>query len=276
MTTIRDLLPAHLRQRLKRIYYEASDRVELLFGIRDSLTPPRSTIFVGAGDYKEMGRHFLSLFTELGALKATDDVLDVGCGIGRMAVPLTPFLTPNSRYEGFDIVKSGIDWCQQTITLRYPNFTFQLADVYNSHYQPTGRYKAEEYAFPFKDKQFDFVLLTSVFTHMSKEEVENYVSQISRVLRPGGRCFATFFLLDEETRSLMKTPQSRHNIQYELGGRYVADLADPDICTGFDKSYVLDLFSRNGFSSDIATFPGTWCGRTSGKSFQDIVVALKQ
>lgn len=276
MTTIRQLFPASLRQNLKSTYYKAVDRFELLFGVRDVLTPPRSTIFVGAGDFKEMGRHFLSLFTELGSLKPTDGVLDVGCGIGRMAVPLIPFLTPNSRYQGFDIVKSGIDWCQETIAVRHPNFTFQLADVYNSHYQPTGQYKAENYVFPFKDKQFDFVLLTSVFTHMSKEEVENYVAQISRVLKPGGHCFATFFLLDEESRLLMKTPQSRHNIQYELGGRYVADLSDPDICTGFDKPYVLDLFKRNGFVPEVATYSGTWCGRETGKSFQDIVVSMKQ
>lgn len=64
-------------------------------------------------------------------------MLDVGSGIGRMARPLTKFLTSGS-YVGIDIVPRGIEWCQRHITSRYPNFTFQHADVYNKEYNPTG------------------------------------------------------------------------------------------------------------------------------------------
>ena len=40
------------------------------------------------------------------------------------------------------------------------------------------------------------VYLISVFTHMLPEECENYAQEIMRVLRPGGRCAVTTFLVD--------------------------------------------------------------------------------
>ena len=44
---------------------------------------------------------------------------------------LTQFLDAPGSYEGLDIVDVGIDWCQRTITPRFPRFRFHLADVFN-------------------------------------------------------------------------------------------------------------------------------------------------
>lgn len=98
---------------------------ELLFGVRDVLTPPQSKIFVGDGDCKAVGEEFRQHFIDLCALKPDDAVLEVGCGIGRIAVPLTRYLSAKGSYEGFDPVPAGIAWCQQHITPRYPNFRFR-------------------------------------------------------------------------------------------------------------------------------------------------------
>ena len=82
-------------------------------------------------------------------------MLDVGSGIGRKTILLTDYLNHEGSYEGLDIVKTGIDWCTERITCKYPRFKFQLIDVLNQHYNPTGRYKASEYRFPFPDESFD-------------------------------------------------------------------------------------------------------------------------
>ena len=120
-------------------------------------------------------------------------MLDIGCGIGRMAVPLTRYLNEQGSYEGFDIVAEGIDWCTKKITPKYPRFSFHLADVYSQKYNPEGTFSASEYPFPFKDESFDLVFLTSVFTHMLPPDVENYMKEISRVLKRNGSCLITFF-----------------------------------------------------------------------------------
>ena len=258
---------------VQNAYFSVIDGIEDTLNLRDPLVPPRSMIFIGGGDFKKTGIEFRDLFIKIGGLKPTDRVLDIGSGIGRIAAPLTGYLSQEGSYEGFDIVEYGIEWSKKNITSRHPNFHFQLADIHNDHYNPKGRYPAAEYVFPFADETFDFAYLTSVFTHMPRPEVEQYIREISRVLKPNGRAFVTFFLLNEESRELMKSAKSAHNIQYPMDGRYIAYPDDPEVCVGFDESFVTDFFKQNGMEPTL--YPGAWCGRDEYTSFQDIVLARK-
>ncbi len=79
-------------------------------------------------------------------IKATDDLLDVGCGIGRAAATLTPYLT--GQYRGFDPDAELIAYCQREITPRFPNFQFEVLDVFSSFYNPSGKLSAAEVTFP--------------------------------------------------------------------------------------------------------------------------------
>ena len=147
-----------------------------------AMIPPPWKNFVGAGDFTGIGREFLRHFVDIGGLRPEDRVLDVGCGIGRMAIPLTGFLRPPGEYHGFDIVPGGIEWCRARITTRHPHFHFHHLDVRNRHYNPSGTMTAEAVRFPFDDGRFDFVFLTSVFTHMLPPALETYVREIARML----------------------------------------------------------------------------------------------
>ncbi len=104
---IKKLLPRPLKSRLRRSYYATlkplehfikkslyflPDTLEVLSGKRDRLTPPGWRNFVGGGDFKVIGNEFFRYFVEIGGLKPHEKVLEVGCGIGRMAVPLMGYL----------------------------------------------------------------------------------------------------------------------------------------------------------------------------------------
>jgi len=194
---IHQYVPPLVKSILKPIYWFIIDTLEVLKG-RDKLIPPKSMIFVGDGDYKKIGEEFFVYLTELGGLKPTHKILDVGCGIGRMTLPLTRYLSNEGEYYGFDIVKKGIDWCNKNISTIYPNFQFEHANIYNKMYNQGGSIKSTEYKFPYNNEKFDFVFLTSVFTHMFRKDVEQYIKEISRVLKKSGKCLITFFLLNED------------------------------------------------------------------------------
>ena len=145
-----------------------------------------------------------------------------GCGIGKKARVLSKFLNAGGSYEGLEIVRSGIEWCQQAYR-HLANFHFQLADVYSKHYDPSGQFLAREYRLPFASGNFDFVFLSSVFTHMLPPDVENYFSEIARVLKPGGRSVITFFMLNPEALTGIGTGRNVIEVSLCFSGRRLLD-----------------------------------------------------
>ncbi|MCK7528937.1 MAG: class I SAM-dependent methyltransferase [Ignavibacteriales bacterium] len=173
--------------------YLPSDLLRYLSFNRKTLQPPKGMIFTGSGDFVKQGETFLRYFIEYGNLKPDDSVLDIGSGIGRMAIPLTSYLSEKGKYEGFDIVKKGVDWCKKEITARFPRFNFTHIELRNTLYNTDTEKIASDFKFPYSDEYFDFVFLISVFTHMLPADVENYLREINRVLKPKGICFATLY-----------------------------------------------------------------------------------
>ncbi len=118
------LLPPCLRFLVRRIYYLPLDIYENLAGKKEPLVPPRGLIFTGGGDFLREGRRVVELLKKEGELSPHHRVLDMGSGIGRIAIPLTRELDSNGSYEGFDIIELGISWCRKNIGKKYPNFKF--------------------------------------------------------------------------------------------------------------------------------------------------------
>ena len=73
-----------------------------------------------------------------GGLGRDTAVLEIGCGLGRIAFPLRYVLGPEGRYEGFEIVREKVDFLQREFTPRHPRFRFTWADVHNAYYNPAG------------------------------------------------------------------------------------------------------------------------------------------
>jgi SAM-dependent methyltransferase len=258
---------------LRKIYYFPQDCLGNVFKRKGALQPPRSLISVGDGNFDQIGREFLGYFTSIGGLQPNERVLEIGCGIGRMAIPLTTYLNETGSYDGFDITRAEIEWCKKNITPRFANFNFQRIDVRNDQTNPKGKFPASSYPFPLAAGQYDFVFLTSVFTHMLIEDIGNYLKEISRVLKTGGRSLASYFLLNSETRALLKAKGSRFKHPY--GPSLVIDPEMPEASIGHEEKTIRGLYQKFNLHILEPIHYGSWSGRPGSLSSQDIIFAKK-
>jgi len=187
-----------------------------------------------------------------------------------MARPLVDFLAGGS-YNGFDISETGINWSQENY-VDVPAFTFQHVPVFNKRYNPKGTVKASEFIFPYDDDQFDLVFLTSVFTHMFKDDVANYLKQISRVLKPGGKALITWFLLNDASRKA-DAPFFTFAFDFDDVSKTTTP-KNPEAALAFDETFVRNLYEKFGLKIETAEY-GTWSDPNSPYQLQDMIVASK-
>ena len=150
MKALKGLVPRPIRRKIRNHLYEWQKA--RLFGDLAPLVPPVGMMYDGPPsleEFKNNGEEFIRIYRNVCGLRPDEKMLDVGSGIGRKTLRLTQYFDDRAIYEGIDIAKSGVDWCREKITPRFPNFRFQQIDVYNKHYNTAGKYHASEYRFPF-------------------------------------------------------------------------------------------------------------------------------
>jgi SAM-dependent methyltransferase len=249
----------------KLIYYLIADNLELILRKRDSIIPPKHLKGVGGGkdEFLAVGKEFLGYLIDIAKLKASDKVLDVGCGSGRMAIPLTKYIN-TGQYWGFDIFKDGINWCRRNITRKFNNFQFHYVDIYNESYNPKGKIKATEFKFPYKRAFFDFVFLASIFTHMNKKDMENYISEVAHVLKKGGKCLITFFIINDASVKLLVKGSGFDTFTYNKFNNeflWTIDGRILELGVAYDEKYIRELYLKSNLKIIEPIYYGNWCGR---------------
>lgn len=220
-------------------------------------------------DFRSCGAEFLGHFKEIAQLHDHERVLDVGCGPGRMAIPLAETMAGIS-YEGFDVSRPCIEWCQAAITTAYSDFRFQWADVKNGTYQAGGRQDPATFKFPYPDKTFDLVLMVSVLTHLPIAAAQNYLIETQRVLKSGGRLFATAFVMDDRAQDNVKAGRSGLKFVPHSPSFWTVNPGCPEDAVAFEPTLLTHLFTEAGLSLEIRR--GKWDG-SPGYSGHDLILA---
>lgn len=228
--------------------------------------------------FHRYGRGLVAGMVRDGVLKPRSRILDVGCGLGRLARILTSFLSPRGSYHGVDVCKSSIDWCVDNYG-DHPNFKFTHADVFSTHYNPAAVATADNYGFPFDMREFDYIFSTSLFTHLVPKDAEHYIEEMARVLKPGGKMWNTFLLLDDISTPLASTFDPKHAATYLpiiVDRGRIALESDPEALTALDRSFVVDVHHRSGLQL-LEVRNGPWSGRSDNirASYQDVAIARK-
>jgi SAM-dependent methyltransferase len=134
-------------------------------------------------------------------------VLDFGCGCGRLARQLIQQRPRPERYAGVDLHAGMIRWCNENLAPRAPGFAFHHHDVLYGGFNP-GEGKPLHDVLPFGDDEFSLIISISVFTHLTQSQTEAYLSELSRVLAPGGILLTSWFLFDKRDFPMMQDDQN--------------------------------------------------------------------
>lgn len=242
----------------------------------EGLQPPQVlTDAVSGGYFDSIGREFADYLIRFGGLRPTDRVLDVGCGTGRVAVPLVGYLDSGS-YEGFDVHLEAVRWCQANITTRNDAFQFQPVPVQSQWFNPWGEQAASEFTFPYPNSEFDFAFGVSLFTHLLPPATERYLSELARVLKPGGRWLLTFFLVPDEGLPPSSPdwpappgwdpPRFHHQVE----GCRILDPHNPERAVAHKEEWLKPTIAGAGLTLRHV-HRGYWPGR-HGLSYQDMIL----
>ena len=224
-----------------------------------------------------IAENHMRVYAKYAPIKPYHHVLEVGCGVGRDAMPLTKRMGPDGSYTGIDIMHDCIDWCRIHITPKHHNFTFLATDIRSADYNPTGSLTTAQYELPLADASIDRVILQSVFTHLLEHEITHYLAQFQRVLRDGGLVCATCFLVDDETLDLARTSGSRYTFEHAYSDDIrVHDPGNPRRIVGIGHGALRRMLQRSRMELAAPPARGYWSGRPSIGHFQDVLVIRKE
>jgi ubiquinone/menaquinone biosynthesis C-methylase UbiE len=162
----------------------------------------------------------------LAQLKPGDNVLDTGCGTGRLALAAQKCVGPTGQVHGIDPAPEMIALARRNALKAGQDAQFQVG-------------LAE--AMPFPDASFEVVLSRLVFHHLPGDLKQRGLAEMRRVLKPGGMCLVVDF----------EPPKGA------LGRHLVENLLNPVMVQVDVRSY-LPLLEQAGFS-------GVESGTTSSK-----------
>jgi SAM-dependent methyltransferase len=248
-----------------------ADAVDVALRRHDALTPPRRLRgLAGDSDFVLTGEELLGHVREFAGLRARDRVLDIGCGAGRLARLLARELRPPGSYDGIDVARVAITWCQAHYDGLPAPFRFDYVDVNNAMYNPSGAVDPRRYRFPFDDGSFDLIVAMSLFTHLTSEAADRYLSEVARVLAPEGRFLSTWFLLD----SVSAPPTTMFAFVPVSETMAAVDPALPELAVAYDIEWMQERVREHGLALTRAPMRGRWTGQP-GPTTHDLVIAGK-
>ncbi len=220
LTKLKQYVPVGVKRRVRRTLPERYRR----FWDPDW---HRSTVRGNDAFWDYLGKLQLDYLVEHG-LQPEHYLLDVGCGPLRAGVHFIGYLE-TGHYAGVDKRGARLE---------------RAAEVELPRHGLEGKSPLllvnEDFEFSKLGQTFDYAIAQSVFTHLPLNSIVRCLVEMSRVLRPGGRFYATIYENPQGKTYLGEIQQSSRVVSYPDRDKYHYDLDTlGSVCegTGLTMSY---------------------------------------
>ena len=178
--------------------------------------------------FRGQGRQLRQRTAALARLRPGEQVLDVGCGTGTLALEVQRRVGGAGRVVGVDPSQEQIARARAKAARRHVPIEFEVGVI-------------ERLAVP--DQTFDVVLSTLMMHHVPTDLKRRGLAEIARVLKPEGRLVIADF-----TRKQDRQGQAA---RFHAGGSSLHELADLVQAAGFSQVETEEMRS-----SRFSVFPG--------------------
>lgn len=232
------------------------------------ISNPKNTLFAPKNrSFNEIGQAFCDFFATLVKLKSNQTILDLGCGNGVIALPLTKYLNSEGSYYGCDMDRNNVESCRNRISHNQSNFHFQNIT--------SNKNMSSKMILPYEDQFFDFVFSTQTFTHTTPDMAKQYLHEISRVLKPNGKCLIIYFLWNPFIDTNIKEGSTNlSNIQthdeYKTINNQLKEQA-----ISYMESSVIQWHNQSKLPISQIIY-GNWSGQNTNGLYQDLIFAEKK
>ncbi len=214
----------------------------------------------GPETFEEIATLHMRQLAAFTPIESEHAVLEIGCGIGRDAIPLTGLVRPPGTYIGIDIIRPSIKWCTDNISACHPHFTFAYLDVHDDLHNPGGVVSNLDTDLPAPDHGIDRVFGQSVFTHMFEDEITHYLSEFQRILVPGATATMSFFITDDDISGRPDPGAAIAMATASGDGCWVHDAQRPRAAVAFTAETIDRMARASGLVIRDIHF-GSWSGR---------------
>ncbi len=274
------VLPAHVAERLKGVWaHDLGHDIEVAPG--HSIRVPKVYDFAefkgfripthlikltggGPETLEPVGRALIENYQKYTPFSPDMTIIDLGCGIGRLAFQLLDWFKEGGAYIGIDVTSDSIEWCKKNITVRDQHLRFCHFDAYNDVYNPFGTTETMAFRLPAQDQSVDRIFLSSVFTHLLEAEITHYLREFRRVLKPSGLVHASFFLYTPEALEGSRTNQQlgwSATFDHPFAdGAYVTHPDNPRSAIAYTDEAMQRMISRAQLRMTRPYLKGWWSG----------------
>jgi len=237
----------------------------------NSLPPLKMIKKIGSYSNEHFKKGMSSIFQEIATRCKIDSgkhVVDLGCGVGRLAIPFSKLINQDGRFYGIDVWEDGIQWCKKNLADN-SNISFHHLHAKDNYYFDSELKKEDNnFRIPFiPSSSIDLFYAISVFTHLRETDCQSYFNEINRVLKKEGVAYITCFIIDEFFFDFQKRTGKFQSIKEEEKGCYYG-YKKQDYFAGFTMKKFKKMLKKANLKI-ISYELGSWADKISSSKYQD-------